>query len=447
MAPLDSKSKFRLLILATILHVAVTTTVFIAGNRGLVPSQFSSNGLAAFASDGFLYQNEVVQLPDVLKHQGIRAWSTWPTQLHIRIYSLPLVVLYRFFGFNILTIEPVNLIYYLSILALVFKLGETILNYRAGIIAATVVGLWPSLLLHTTQLLRDPLLIAMFLLFMLSLEHFLEFGNSWRRDVSWGVIAAVAVVIIRIVRLPMWDVLWAILALAICLLLIGLIKIRKIQVGKIAFVSLILGTMIFIPHFQSAFRNQQTVKSPRVLNPEEVQRLSVPEQIIRRREAFGLQANQEGGVTPSEAGSDLNNDVHFATKADMIRYLPRAAAVGFLAPFPNMWFSPGKQVGASGRLLSGFEMILTYFILTLSLIGLWSRRKDLSSWFLFLSASLGILALGLVVTNIGALYRVRYPFWMLMVILAAGGALHLYELMRNRGTLLKARVDAVPLPI
>jgi hypothetical protein len=35
--------------------------------------------------------------------------------------------------------------------------------------------------------------------------------------------------------------------------------------------------------------------------------------------------------------------------------------------------------------------------------------------------ALGIVALGLVVNNVGALYRLRYPFWTLMVILAAGG--------------------------
>jgi hypothetical protein len=32
-----------------------------------------------------------------------------------------------------------------------------------------------------------------------------------------------------------------------------------------------------------------------------------------------------------------------------------------------------------------------------------------------------MVALGLVVNNVGALYRLRYPFWTLMVILAAGG--------------------------
>ena len=64
----------------------------------------------------------------------------------------------------------------------------------------------------------------------------------------------------------------------------------------------------------------------------------------------------------------------------------------------------------------------------LTLIGLWRGRRNLLGWFLFGFLASGIVALGLVVNNVGALYRLRYPFWTLMVILAAGGL----ELVRAR---------------
>ena len=102
--------------------------------------------------------------------------------------------------------------------------------------------------------------------------------------------------------------------------------------------------------------------------------------------------------------------------------------VGFFAPFPNMWWQTGTQVGANGRLISGFETLLTYMLECLVLIGLWRSRRNLSGWFLFGFLTLGIVALGLVVDNVGALYRLRYPFWTLMVILAAGGL----EVVRTR---------------
>src|SRR2546422_235757 len=97
-----SKSTLRLLLILAIVHIAVTTAVFVVGRRAWRPSQFDSNGLGSFASDGFIYQAEVMQLAEILKTQGVRAWATWPTQLHVRIYSLPLVVLSRWMGFSVL---------------------------------------------------------------------------------------------------------------------------------------------------------------------------------------------------------------------------------------------------------------------------------------------------------------------------------------------------------
>ena len=41
-------------------------------------------------------------------------------------------------------------------------------------------------------------------------------------------------------------------------------------------------------------------------------------------------------------------------------------------------------------------------------------------------AATGMLALGLVVVNAGALYRIRYVFWMLMIVIAAKSWFHSY---------------------
>src|SRR5712692_8268019 len=145
------------LVAAALLHISVTAAVFAVGKYQLMPAQFRATGLGEFASDCFPYQDEAVDLVEVLKNQGLTTWATWPTQLHVRLYSLPLAVLSRWMGFSVLAIEPLNLVYYLAILALVFRFGKEVFDYRAGLLATTIVALWPSLLLHTTQLLRDPL--------------------------------------------------------------------------------------------------------------------------------------------------------------------------------------------------------------------------------------------------------------------------------------------------
>jgi len=426
------KAVLRLFLILALVQVAVTTSVLVAGRMKLMPSQFSADGLGAFAADGSVYKDEVMELAQVLKADGLRAWARWPTQLHVRIYSLPLVVLSRWMGFNILAVEPVNLIYYLAILFLVFKLGETMLDRRVGILAATIVGLWPSFLLHTTQLLRDPLLIAAFLILMGGLAFCLRHGYQWQKGVAAGVACAVAVVVIRIVRMPMWDVLWAIALISTCLVVIGFIRFRAVQLGSVLFLALIFAALLVTPHFQYALRDQQRVPMRRVMLPEEIQKLPLADQIARRREGFGLQVSNSGGVEASSAGSDLNNNDHFTSPKDILLYIPRAALVGFFAPFPNMWWAAGKQVGLSGRLLAGAESILTYLIEGFAVIGFWNRRKDLSLWFLSLAAAVGVVALGLIVSNMGAMYRLRYPFWILIVIVGASGMMDLFAAWQRR---------------
>jgi len=433
-----------LILAAAVLHVSVTAAVFTVGKTGLMPGQFDEMGLGTFAWDGFIYQAEVVELCQVIKSQGLIAWATWPTQLHVRLYSLPLVALTRGTSLNVLAIEPLNLIYYLAILVIVFKLGEVVFDYRTGLLATAIVALWPSFLLHTTQLLRDPLLISSFLVLMLSVTLCLKRDHAWHRGILLGFVGTAAIVAIRIVRLPMWDMLCLIIGIAVLFLLVRFVRQRRFPAGNVIFAVMMVAAIIIIPHFQGAFHNQQIVNRKRIIEPEEVQKLPVTEQIAARREGFAFRMGPDGEAVPSEAGSDIDNGVQLKSFADIVRQVPRAALVGFFAPFPNMWWSAGKQVGAGGRLLSGFETGLTYMIECLALFGLWSRRKHLAAWLLFLVAALGAMSLGLVVTNIGALYRLRYPFWALLIILGAGGADYLLrrKTVATRGPLKPATAQS-----
>ena len=86
-APKARWLSFRFLILAAaVLHISVAGAVVAVGKFKLMPSQFDPRGIAWFASDGYVYQAEAAQLCEVLKNQGLRAWATWPTQLHVRLY-------------------------------------------------------------------------------------------------------------------------------------------------------------------------------------------------------------------------------------------------------------------------------------------------------------------------------------------------------------------------
>jgi len=223
----------------------------------------------------------------------------------------------------------------------------------------------------------------------------------------------------------MWYVLCATVVSAILLLIIRAVAKRHIVVGTVIFAVMIGVAILVTPRFQSWFHNQQELRTKRLMSPEELQKLPINEQIAARREGWKFRLDREGNILPAEDGSRIDPDVKLRTFGDIVRHVPRATAVGLFAPFPNMWLQSGHQVGYGGRIVSGFETIFTYMIECLALIGLWRGRKDLSIWFLTLFITLGVVGLGLVVNNIGALYRLRYPFWVLLVILGAGGVTYL----------------------
>ena len=77
--------------------------------------------------------------------------------------------------------------------------------------------------------------------------------------------------------------------------------------------------------------------------------------------------------------------------------------------------------GAAGRLLSGVETLVMYLLYVAVGICLWRERRRIAMWLIFLTATAGLIGLGLVVVNAGALYRLRYVFWIMLIIIAAQG--------------------------
>jgi hypothetical protein len=116
--------------------------------------------------------------------------------------------------------------------------------------------------------------------------------------------------------------------------------------------------------------------------------------------------------------SDIDRDVRFDGAGDVVRFIPRAFVIGFFAPFPKMWVQAGS-VGLAGRLLSGLETLVMYFLYLAVGVCVWQDRRNLKMWLPFLVATIGMLALGLVVVNAGALFRLRYAFWIMMIIIAS----------------------------
>jgi len=394
---------------AAIFHIVFTLGVFSIGRFGLYPQGIDADGIGQFARDSYRFKGETELLAHTLVQDGVASWLANPLQIHVKLYSLSFVLLGRLLGSNILIAEPVNLLCYLAILVTTFKLTKRIAGQREAWLASAIVAFWPTLLLHTTQFLRDPILIAAFLLLVLVLNGLVARAYTWSRNLIAAMTGVVATLVLWMCRPNMWLVIMAIGLFALVLIAVRIWREKKLLMGNLTVVVLLVALIGVMPQIGPSTEQRTGVS---LGAPSRDEGLPLWARVTARR----LDFVKEG---LGKSGSMIDADVRFESAGDVIKYVPRAVEIGFLAPFPATWLSVGYHVGLVGRLLAGIETLLTYVIELLACLFVWRSRRRVDVWLLVLTVVTGLTALGLVVPNIGTLYRIRYPFWILLVVMGA----------------------------
>lgn len=418
-----------LLLGAGLLHAAVTGAVFAVGRAGLAPGSFNAEGLGPFARDGIRYHEQALALAQGV---GARGWWESPFELHVKLYALCYAAFGPLAGHSILGVEPLNLLYYLAVVWLVHRAGAEAFGPRAGLAAAACVALWPSFLLHTTQPIKDPLFVACLLGVCAVCVCWLRRTLTPARGVALAAAGAVPVLLLARLKSNMWESVVVVVVIAAGLLAVRVARERRLLAGNVACAALV-GVLVCAAPVRptsvrmrdaagAAARAADATAATEGGGPGLVWRLAGA-RVARRRENFVARYGDHA--------SSIDSDVAFRDTADVARHLPRAALVGLFAPFPHMWFAQGDRTGRAGRLLSGAETLAFYLAAALAGLGVYLERRNFAAWFLLAAALLNCLALGLVVTNIGALFRLRYVFWMLLVMVAARGAVGLAGMVYN----------------
>ena len=436
-----ARLRFRhLLAAAAATQILLCLLINLSGRFNLLPNLFDANGISSpLAFDSFYYRRKSIELVAYLARGNFSDWFNAPFPIHVKLYSLSFAVMSPLSGFTMLSVEPLNLFYYLSILILLFKLGEETFDRPTALVATAIVALWPSFLLHTTQLLRDPLFIVVTLALVLIVARWLTRAHSLRRGLLEALAGAACGAVVWLTRYNIWIMIVGFALLGAIFLILRQRRERRWLVGNMAGALLLLSLMGGTPAIVGVFLAPDSFISE---YPMEEERLPpspcpddapAPSRATQLSAAERLKAKADGAVARlgamrrrfaviyQNAGSNIDACVPLWSVADMLRYLPRGIANGFFAPYPNMWMGTGASVGSSGRILSGVEMLAMYLIEMLALTGLWEGRKRLPVWLLALFAATGIIALGLVVINVAVMFRMRYVFWMLLILLGAGG--------------------------
>ena len=458
----SSRGGRRLLAAAALLHVALALALFCAGRAQVAPGLIDRDGImGSFAFDSYEYQRGAVRLAGILKGEGLRAWAAEPAPLHVKLISVEFALLGPLFGYGVLSAEPLNLLAYLAVVALALALGREVGGPRVGLLSAGAVALWPTFLLHSLQLLKDTLFIAGALALLLCVTTWLTRTYDRRRAARALALTAAAAALLLLVRLNT-----GLGVLALVLLGLTLLVVRQLREGRLLYwnmacpLVLLLAAGALMPFYASRPRLKfkpypsDQGGQPKAAASAGVQIPTIttyrPHASASKSASLPLvgplfeaadgaarrvsNARSRFAASYTEAGSGIDPRVEFVDFADLVLYLPRAFEIGFWAPFPNTWAAAGRRVGSAGRLLAGAEMLVIYAcqLLALAAVLLLRGPRRLASWLLLSVATFGAVALGLVVPNVGALYRFRYPLWVLLIILGVTGFERVRRSFRRR---------------
>jgi hypothetical protein len=309
------------------------------------------------------------------------------------------------------------------------------------LVAAIIVGVWPTLLLHTTQILKDGLFVALVLGLAYVGTCLVTRSLTWQRGLGTGLLGSGLVILLWLLKANQSPLILMLTSLFLFFQGLRFIQLRMVIPGNLAagilLVMIALGAPALGPRLFSPYRNPNPhpaliVDSHGVTRKNDppgpvTAPLPVPAPsrnsplFTRIREEISF-ARYLFSIYPG-AGSNIDEDVRLESWGDVIRYLPRAAEIGLLAPFPRMWLASGGMVGRWGRLLSGLETVVMYVMIGFVIWSVWQRRERLAICLLATAAAVSVTLLGLVTPNVGALYRLRYPFWILLLIVGVESAL------------------------
>jgi hypothetical protein len=436
-----SGSRKRLFVIAAIWHITFAGVIFLVGRSQVLPQTFDTNGIGvSFAIDSRSYRIEAENLARLLHQRRLRDWVNYNASFHVKVYSLSCAILGNLVGFNILAVEPVNLVCYLSILCLVYAIARETFDRNVARLATIFIGLWPSLVLHTTQMLRDAVFIPSMLLLVFALLLCVTRPLSVKQGSLVAGAASFGTLLLWLCRGDMWEMVFLIVLIGAGICVLAQLKERRFGAGKTVAIMSILIIAFWIPSVISSYRQSnealaltaQTNRDGVVTGDSGSEKGNLFKTAPNSQAPWSKLAKRVGLLRHKFimwyplAGSNIDTDVELAGVADVVRYLPRATLIGLFSPFPKMWFTKGAQVGLIGRLVAGGEMVIMYSMFGLMVYALILQWNRLSFWLLLGIALIGCTALGYVVVNVSSLYRMRYVFFILLIILGTKGLLLLW---------------------
>ena len=440
--------------LLLIFHALVAIILFVVANSEYLSNLHNGQGFWNFSRDSTLYHQEAINASTFLRNsQWFDWWSAYELHQHVKWIAL----VYWATGHEaLISFEIINGLVWSSSIILLYKSSKLIFNNSIVSAISVLFFFQPSILISSTQLLRDPFFI-LGICFMCYGWAILKKNKN-----NLGIVLILIGSVFFISMRPYFSfVLFAVFFFySIKLILnkeISISTISLLIVPLFIFMQLGLENRYLTSFFQNFEIQNNSNKGENILDPLLIQNnsnkgenildplliqngnnkstifwqavTSMPNELTTRVSEM----RQGFRIVNRSAGAKIDSDKTYNSFVDAILYFPRVVQVAFLSPFPSHWIETGKETGRIGRMLSGLEMLSWYFIILGFLYIVFTKPLVIKPLLPIITLSVFvIILLGYVVPNIGAIYRMRQGFMIPFYMVGVYGIYSFIELINKK---------------
>lgn len=402
--------------------------------------------------DSAIFHTIAIDLAERIRLHGWSEWTIYPSEGATGNVAL-LAVLYVLFGEDPSLMVPVNAAIHALTGTLFLLVGRMLWPSRIGTLAGMIAGIlyvvFPSSLNWYGQIHKDGFAIAGAML-VLTAWVSTETGKSSRQKTA-TILATTLVGLALIVFVRPYNLMLVFggVLLMLTFRLAAFWRDRKlpewwrIMALQIALTVLVGAAAAMAPR---AGAGDQKYADWGVASGEWGARGKIAEwqwqstgwvpQIVERYAE--VMARTRAGLIDEglkiQAGSLYDIDTVPANTPQVAAYAPRALQIALFAPFPTRWF---EKLSAT-RLVAIGEMAIWYLVAPGLLLALWfARSRGALSMVVFAVAILAVY--GVTIANVGTLYRIRYPYLFMLILVGLAGWLGFFQ---RRGWLPKESGDS-----
>lgn len=394
----------------------------------LIPSLHAGNGL--MHNDAILFHSEAIEMAKSIKLNGWSSWTIWPGKYFAGNVAI-LSVLYALFGYDPALIVPVNALFHATGGILIYLLGRELWPGRVGniggMIAASLFIVFPSALNWYGQLHKDGYAIAGVLLILFSWVWALGRQATLKTGI-WLIVGTTAgIFLVALVRPYELKLLFCAGLLLFVLLIFyilfsSIFRVRRMLICYFLAALIVLGigakyiqpsgvSLAGMRYADWSDREKEWAWQNNYFLPDLVENYI---EVAARTRAGMIRYNID-----MNAGSLLDEDVAPMNVSSVAAYMPRALQISLFAPFPASWFQKLSMM----RLVSIFEMVIWYILFPGVLLTLYYRRSP-SMLIVIVFCLFFLSVLGFVSPNVGTLYRLRYGFLSVFMLIGVMGWIH-----------------------